>query len=645
MRKGTLLLILGLVSSSLGIGGFTYYWTPTAGDTVTRNRLKYNYDSIRVWAGRASDTINSKVNPVYYKRGDILIDTLNATKAIIDTSKTRSARSTRLQADSAFITSNMNIGSATRDSMVTISGGLHVKGGVKVDLLSGTIDSARAAGTATKLTTARTIGGVSFNGTANIVPDTAKSSKYTTQLQTARTIGGTSFDGTASIVPDSSKNTRNLTGGNALADSVNVHGTIISKAGKVGVLSTSPDSTLTVTGSTNLNGNVRISGVTLINSSDFSVGGNSKGRTWISYLGAPYYGSVLSLCYDRGADMGAFRIVGRNSSTTYGALAIERPTSSIAYGANPSTLTYAEVLRIDSAGKMGIGTTVPDSLLTVSGSFHSTGNARIDGVTYHGGNVRLNSNYISYDAAASKGLSFDNGNIAYITGTTSNIGDARIMLALTDDNAFAAGVGGGITFRGKYKVDNSVATFAGIKGIKANATDDNSSGQLHFQTRLNGNNPATRMMIDENGKVGIGNTAPARLLDVNGTAKANYFITASLDSFAYNDTTFPCTLKTMTGDTAKDQGTVRAIVIGDKITLAFPSSSLSSPTPLAGAFLYIKINPSILWPTSIRCMPVVGSSGALAYVKMNTNGKLEIYDAAGAAFGGLYLGNVINFVK
>jgi len=49
------------------------------------------------------------------------------------------------------------------------------------------------AATATALATARTIGGVSFDGSANIVPGTA------TALATARTIGGVSFNGSANI--------------------------------------------------------------------------------------------------------------------------------------------------------------------------------------------------------------------------------------------------------------------------------------------------------------------------------------------------------------------------------------------------------------------------------------------------------------
>ena len=64
------------------------------------------------------------------------------------------------------------------------------------------------AATATALETARTIGGVSFDGTANInlpgvntsgTQDTSGNAATATALETARTIGGVSFDGTANI--------------------------------------------------------------------------------------------------------------------------------------------------------------------------------------------------------------------------------------------------------------------------------------------------------------------------------------------------------------------------------------------------------------------------------------------------------------
>ena len=71
------------------------------------------------------------------------------------------------------------------------------------NIASGTVASARiptlnqnTTGSAATLTTARTIGGTSFDGSANIAVGLADTA---TALATARTIGGTSFDGTANI--------------------------------------------------------------------------------------------------------------------------------------------------------------------------------------------------------------------------------------------------------------------------------------------------------------------------------------------------------------------------------------------------------------------------------------------------------------
>ncbi|HBA5200217.1 TPA: phage tail protein [Escherichia coli] len=83
----------------------------------------------------------------------------------------------------------------------TVSGPLSVTGG-----LTGSLNG--NASTATKLQTARSIGGVSFDGTANInLPgvnttgnqNTTGNAATATKLQTARTINGVSFDGSANI--------------------------------------------------------------------------------------------------------------------------------------------------------------------------------------------------------------------------------------------------------------------------------------------------------------------------------------------------------------------------------------------------------------------------------------------------------------
>lgn len=88
-----------------------------------------------------------------------------------------------------------------------------------LDNVDNTSDATKSIGgnaaTATKLATARTIGGVSFDGTANIdLPgvnaagnqNTSGNAATATKLQTPRTINGVSFDGSANItVTDSTK--------------------------------------------------------------------------------------------------------------------------------------------------------------------------------------------------------------------------------------------------------------------------------------------------------------------------------------------------------------------------------------------------------------------------------------------------------
>ena len=95
-------------------------------------------------------------------------------------------------------------------------------------------DATGNAGTATKLATARTIGGVSFDGSANInLPgvnaagsqDTSGNAATATALATARTIGGTSFDGSANITPATATQAANLTNHNTggLAEGTNLY--------------------------------------------------------------------------------------------------------------------------------------------------------------------------------------------------------------------------------------------------------------------------------------------------------------------------------------------------------------------------------------------------------------------------------------
>ena len=119
-----------------------------------------------------------------------------------------------------------------------------------IDLVVGTLnqDTTGNAATATTLETARTIGGVSFNGSANInlpgvntsgTQDTSGNAATATALESARNIGGVSFDGTGNInLPGVNTSGTQDTSGNAatataLATARNIGGVSFDGTGNI----------------------------------------------------------------------------------------------------------------------------------------------------------------------------------------------------------------------------------------------------------------------------------------------------------------------------------------------------------------------------------------------------------------------------
>ena len=149
--------------------------------------------------------------------------------------------------DSAGATAFLDLGTGLSISGTTISVGTLNQ------------DTTGNAATATALETARNIGGVSFDGSANInlpgvntsgTQDTSGNAATATALATARTINGVSFDGTANVTT--------LTAGTG----VSVSGTAVSIGQAV---ATSDDVTfadIAATGNVTITGNLDVNGTT-----------------------------------------------------------------------------------------------------------------------------------------------------------------------------------------------------------------------------------------------------------------------------------------------------------------------------------------------------------------------------------------------
>ena len=112
----------------------------------------------------------------------------------------------------------------------------------------------------------------------------------------------------------------------------------------------------------------------------------------------------------------------------------------------------------------------------------------------------------------------DVSNGTYLFGDGSSGGDQVQILAVNDSAANLneyAGIGFAMKTSG-----NTVATLAGVAGIKENDTDGSGGdvGALAFGTRATGDYVKEHMRINSSGNVGIGTNAPLTAIHVHGDA-------------------------------------------------------------------------------------------------------------------------------
>ncbi|MCF7910500.1 SUMF1/EgtB/PvdO family nonheme iron enzyme, partial [Candidatus Pacearchaeota archaeon] len=207
-----------------------------------------------------------------------------------------------------------------------------------------------------------------------------------------------------------------------------------------------------------------------------------------TYVGG-YLNATSDVCIDGGACLSSVGSSGANVTSSGSANYIPKFTSGSNIG---NSVLY------ESGGNVGIGTTSPDNKLSVSGGADITGNLGIGTTSPLAGVAQTN---------------------VKTTNLTSHYG----QLALIDDSAITDGIGGAMYFGGKY-TGSTYTTWAGIQGAKAVATDGNYGGELRFFTRVQGANMGAtgpRMVINNDGNVGIGTTSPGAKLHVDGSAIIN----------------------------------------------------------------------------------------------------------------------------
>ena len=208
--------LAGVISDETGTGSLVFANTPTLVSPSLTGTPS---------APTASSTTNTTqiatTEFVQTRIGEIIdtapaaLDTLNELAAAInDDANFASTVTTSLGTKLDINASSFGGNAATATALETARtiGGVSFDGTANINLpgvnAEGNQDTTGNAATATALETARTIGGVSFDGTANInLPgvnaegnqDTTGNAATATALETARTIGGVSFDGTANI--------------------------------------------------------------------------------------------------------------------------------------------------------------------------------------------------------------------------------------------------------------------------------------------------------------------------------------------------------------------------------------------------------------------------------------------------------------
>jgi hypothetical protein len=348
------------------------------------------------------------------------------------------------------------------------------------------------ADTATTLQNARTIGGVSFDGSANInLPgvnatgnqDTSGNAATATALQNARTIGGVSFDGTSGInLPGVNQAGNQDTSGNAATASA------LETARNIGGVSFNGSADINLPG-VNATGNQDTSGnaataTALATSRTLAISGDATGS-------ASFDGSANATISATLANSGV-------SAATYGSTT-EIPVIAIdAKGRVTSATTAAVGSGLTVAGDTGSeDINLLAETLTIAGGTNLTSAAASNGVT-----VNLNDDISIATAAVSGVVTASGGFVGNITGDVT--GNAATATALASARTL-----GGVSFDGSANIN--------LPGVNATGNQD-TSGNAATATALQSARTIGGVSFDGTGNINLPGVNAAGNQDTTGTA-------------------------------------------------------------------------------------------------------------------------------
>ena len=432
-----------------------------------------------------------------------------------------------------------NAATATALETARTIGGVSFDGTGNIDLAgvntAGNQNTSGNAATATALETARTIGGTSFDGTANIAIALAATS---TALATARNIGGVSFDGTADITPTTF-------GAATFSGDVNVDSGLLFvdvSEDKVGIGETSPENILHIKkGASGSSYTADASDVVIIESNSSAAidlrtptgdsGGIQFSDTTRGRGAIIYYHSLDDMYFNVAGTSGAMVL---NNSGNLGigttSPARELHVSKASSGAT-STSNSVLVVEDDDNTELSI---LGGSSSVLAINFGHSGDADDAIISY---NTTSGSENMAFTVNAAERMQINkDGNVGI--GTTPTLGALHVTSATNDivtfENTSTGTVGsqlllyhnssspsdgdrvGALAFQGKDDGNNHT-TYAGIRCLATDVSDGSEDGDLTFScTRAGSFTEAMR--ITSEGYVGINTSNPQYGLHLTGSA-------------------------------------------------------------------------------------------------------------------------------